>query len=132
MNRIAKALTGYGRNEASVRHISEIFNIINELTGRKGVIPVDRVISEGTVVGMANHTALISRDGNIHSISDSASPIKDRNGNLAGIVMTFRDVTESRMRERITLTRFSVTSLLSSESSIDSAAEKLLRLPVTG
>ncbi|MBX8632319.1 MAG: PAS domain S-box protein [Thermoplasmata archaeon YP2-bin.285] len=132
MNRVAEALTGYGGKEASGRHISEIFSIINELTGLKGSIPVERVISEGTVVGMANHTALISRDGRIHSISDSAAPIRDRNGHLAGIVMVFRDVTESRMREKITLTRFSVTSLLSAESSMDSAGGKLLRIACDG
>ena len=61
--------------------------------------PVTRVLREGAVVGLANHTLLIARDGTERPIDDSAAPIRDRSGNIAGVVMVFHDVTERRRAE---------------------------------
>jgi PAS domain S-box-containing protein len=99
LNPVAEQLTGWTSAEAQGRRLNEIFNIINENT-RQGVEhPVDRVLREGRVVGLANHTALISRHGTITAIEDSAAPIRDAHGRLAGAVMVFHDVTERRQTE---------------------------------
>ena len=96
MNPIAEALTGWSKTEASDRPMEEVFRIVNEHTRQPVEHPVARVIREGVIVGLANHTVLIARDGTETPIEDSAAPIKDEQGQVAGVVMVFRDVTEER------------------------------------
>ena len=96
MNAVAEDLTGYEQVEAYGRHVQEVFNIINEYTRKAVENPIKRVLAEGKIVGLANHTALIARDGTERSIADSAAPIKDAAGNTLGAVLVFRDVTEER------------------------------------
>lgn len=95
LNPIAEALTGWSDAEARGRGVVEVFNIVNALTGQPAEIPVGRVLETGLVVGLANHTMLISRDGRRYHIADSAAPIRDHAGKLLGVVMVFRDISES-------------------------------------
>ncbi|MCX7797098.1 MAG: PAS domain S-box protein [Melioribacter sp.] len=96
MNPVAERLTGWKEKEAKGRQLEEIFNIINEETRNKVENPVRRVLREGVVVGLANHTILISRDGREIPIADSGAPILDENKNIIGVVLVFRDQTEER------------------------------------
>ena len=82
------------------RSLVEIFNIINEVTRIKCDNPVEKVLQTGKVVGLANHTALISKDGTERSIADSGAPIKDKSGKIIGVILVFRDVTDERTIEK--------------------------------
>lgn len=99
INQIAQELTGYIHNEAHGRKIEEVFNIVSEETGLPADIPINRVLSERVVVGLANHTALISKDGTIYSIADSAAPIKNNSGEIIGVILVFHDITERKRAE---------------------------------
>jgi PAS domain S-box-containing protein len=96
------ALQLLGRNKASVigRPLAECFSIVNETTRRAVVNPVERVIREGKVVGLANHTVLLRADGTETPIDDSAAPIHDRDGRLMGVVLVFRDISERQRNHR--------------------------------
>ncbi len=100
MNPIAEQLTGWTFQEASQRHIGEIFRIENADTGAPAEIPVDKVIEQGIVVGLANHTVLVSRDEARYHIADSAAPIRDNEGKLIGVVLVFQDVSEEYQLRR--------------------------------
>lgn len=93
MNPTAEHLTGWSRDEAVGRQLSEIFFIINSRTRELAASPVQRVLKEGVMVGLTNHTALIARDGTEYQIADSAAPIRDKTGQLHGVVLVFRDVS---------------------------------------
>jgi PAS domain S-box-containing protein len=99
INRVAERLTGWAEQEAIGRPIAEVFNIVNEKTRAPVDNPVARVLRDGVIVGLANHTALIARDGNERPIADSGAPILDENGNPQGAVLVFRDVTAEREAE---------------------------------
>jgi PAS domain S-box-containing protein len=100
LNASAEALTGWGRTEALGRPIQEVFTIFNEETGAPVEAPIARVLREGHVVGLANHTVLRRRDGTEITIDDSGAPIRDAAGNLLGAVLVFRDVTPLRRLQR--------------------------------
>ncbi len=93
MNEVACRLTGWSEHEAKGKNIDEVFVILNELTREPLEVPVKKVIKYGRVVGLANHTLLISRNGKEIPIKDSAAPIKDDEGNILGIVMVFSDIS---------------------------------------
>jgi PAS domain S-box-containing protein len=95
-NRAAEQLTGWQAAEAIGRPIGEVFNIINEQTRAPAVIPVAEVLQTGKIVGLANHTVLIARNGHEVAIADSCAPIHGPRGNPLGAVLVFRDVTEDR------------------------------------
>jgi PAS domain S-box-containing protein len=99
MNPIAQHLTGWKLSDASKRNCKEVFRIVNEDTRRTVENPVTRVLAEGTVVGLANHTLLISADGTERPIDDSGAPIRSRDGRMVGVVLVFRDVTDRRRAE---------------------------------
>ena len=102
LNKVAENLTGWKSKEAQGKDSSEIFNIINEKTGQKCVSPVQRVLDLGRIVGLANHTALIAKDGTIKSIADSGAPIRDAQSKVVGVVLVFRDVShEQKMEEEL-------------------------------
>jgi PAS domain S-box-containing protein len=99
MNPIAESLTGWQEFEAHHKPLHEVFHIINESTRRKVENPVERVIRDGRVVGLANHTVLISRNGEERPIADSAAPIRDAENSIFGVVLVFRDQTTERKRQ---------------------------------
>ncbi len=99
LNRVAEDLTGWSQAEASGRPVGEVFRIVDEKSGVPAEDPVRKVLDLGTVVGLANHTALITRDGRQVSIADSAAPIRGRGGAILGVVLVFRDVTLDRRAE---------------------------------
>ncbi len=102
LNSVAERLVGWRADEAARRNLEEIFHIINEVTRQPVENPALRALREGTVVGLANHTVLISKDGTERPIDDSAAPIRDASGNVVGAVLVFRDVTQQRRAEALT------------------------------
>ncbi|RIK98796.1 MAG: hypothetical protein DCC71_20770 [Proteobacteria bacterium] len=100
MNRRAEALTGWTREDARERPVHEVFRIVNEQTREAIEDPIARVRREGRVVGLANHTILLRRDGGETPIDDSGAPIWSEDHHIAGAVLVFRDVTERREKER--------------------------------
>jgi len=94
LNPVAEELTQWSEQHAMGKPLEEVFVIENALTGEKVENPVAKVISSGFVVGLANHTRLIGRQGKEFQISDSASPIRNENDQIVGVVLIFRNVTE--------------------------------------
>lgn len=94
INPIAEGLMGCKLEEVQQRNLTEVFNIVNRDTRKPVENPVTRVMLEGNIVGLANHTVLISRDGKEIPINDSAAPIKDDHGNILGVILVFSDITE--------------------------------------
>ncbi|NMB66430.1 MAG: PAS domain S-box protein, partial [Spirochaetes bacterium] len=94
INETAQQLTGYSQVEATGKHLSEIFTIVHELSAKPLENPVDKVLSTGHVYELSNHTVLVAKDGTRRVIADSAAPIKDKAGNIVGVVLVFRDMTE--------------------------------------
>jgi PAS domain S-box-containing protein len=101
LNPVAEALTGWSNREAAGRRLDEVFRIVNEETRQTVENPVTRALREGVVVGLANHTVLLARDGGERAIDDSAAPIVDEQGAVVGVVLVFRDVTERRRAEEV-------------------------------
>src|SRR5207302_4160277 len=121
MNPVAERLTGYTLREAQGLPLSNSFKIINESTRQAVELPVNRVLQEGVVVGLANDTVLISKDGAERPILDSAAPIRKASGELIGVVLVCRDVTQHRAAE---LTARRLAAIV--ESSTDAIVSKNL------
>ena len=100
MNPVAESLLGWKQQEVSGKKLTAIFNIINRETRQPAENPVYKVLREGFTVGLTNHTVLIARDGTEVPIDDSAAPIKDDQGNIIGVILVFRDITEREQAER--------------------------------
>ena len=100
INPVAEETMGWKLEEVKGKKLTEVFNIINMFTRKPTENPVSRVLADGCIVGLANHTLLISRDGKEIPIDDSAAPIKDDKGNVLGVVLVFRDVTERMESEK--------------------------------
>ena len=96
INPVAEALTGWATAEAHGRSLAEVFPILNETTRASVESPVDKVLREGTVVGLANHTVLVHRSGLERMIDDSAAPIRGADGALDGVVLVFRDASSEK------------------------------------
>jgi len=101
-NPVALALLGRPEAEVTRRHLDEVFRIVNEFTRSTVESPVRKVLREGAIVGLANHTLLIAGDGREIPIDDSAAPIRDAGGSIRGTVLVFRDVTARRRAEETT------------------------------
>ncbi|MEG4348344.1 diguanylate cyclase [Microcoleus sp. LAD1_D3] len=95
-NPIAEQLTGWKAHEAKGLPLSTVFEIVNEVTRQPLENPMDKALLEKRIVGLANHTTLIARDGIEYAIENSAAPIRDYQGQIIGAVIVFHDVTESR------------------------------------
>ncbi len=100
LNPVGEKLTGWREAEALGRTFDEVLVLVNEETRKPVPNPVERVLREGVVVGLANHTLLIARDGREVPINDHAALVRDEAGQLLGAVMVFRDITERRQIER--------------------------------
>jgi PAS domain S-box-containing protein len=100
MNAVAERLTGWRDGEARGQNLDEVFCILSEQTRQVAESPVAKVLREGKVVGLANHTVLRSKEGRESPIDDSAAPILDEGGRLFGVVLVFRDVTDEK-REQV-------------------------------
>ena len=124
MNAVAQALTGWTEADATGKRLEEVFVIVNEETRLPAENPVGRALRENTIVGLANHTVLISKDGRELPVDDSAAPIRTADGRVTGVVLVFRDVTERRRveRERTALVEAERVARLEAE-----AAEQRLR-----
>lgn len=99
INKISEKLTGWSQSEAFGKPLAEVFHIINEKTRVRCENPVDKVLETGEIVDLANHTALIAKDGTERAIADSGAPIRDKDGNIFGVVLVFRDITEKQKME---------------------------------
>jgi PAS domain S-box-containing protein len=97
LNPVAESLTGWTHADALGKPLELVFKIVNESTGEPAESPAARVLREGIVVGLANHTQLIRPDGSRSAIDDSAAPIRDEQGRVAGCVLIFRDAEAQRL-----------------------------------
>ncbi|NOZ60933.1 MAG: PAS domain S-box protein [Calditrichaeota bacterium] len=100
MNKEAEKLIGWTESDALGHHLSAVFKIINEDSRRDIGSPVERVLREGVVVGLANHTLLIAKDGSEIPIADSGAPVRDGAGNITGVVLVFRDQSRERQAQK--------------------------------
>ena len=96
MNPVAESLTGWSKQEATGQPLETVFQIRNEQTRHEVESPVTRVLKNGHIVGLANHTLLIARDGKEFPIADSGAPIRNDAGEIVGVVLVFRDRTQER------------------------------------
>ncbi|WP_349670973.1 PAS domain S-box protein [Lacrimispora sp.] len=102
LNQAAEEITGWNSKDACSKFFMDIFDLRNETTGKIVPNPISAVLETGMIVGLANHTVLLNKSGDLIPIADSAAPIRDENGHVYGVVMVFRDVSqEKRQQERI-------------------------------
>ncbi|MHB1418415.1 MAG: HD domain-containing phosphohydrolase [Bacillota bacterium] len=99
INQVAQEFTGWEHEDVIGKHIAEVFNIVDENTRNSCENPIEKVLESRLVVGLSNHAVLIARDGTERGISDNAAPIRDNEGNIIGVVLVFRDVTNERVAE---------------------------------
>jgi PAS domain S-box-containing protein len=99
INPVAQTLVGWGEAEAKGRSLTEVFQIVDEQTRQAYENLVARVLREGAIAGLTNHTVLVAKDGRETPIDNSAAPIKDEQGKLIGVVLIFRDITERKRAE---------------------------------
>lgn len=100
LNPVAQELTGWTQDAAGGVSLEEVFRIVNEESRATVENPAIRALREGLIVGLANHTLLIARDGAERPIDDSAAPIRNSRGETSGAVLVFRDITERRAAEQ--------------------------------
>ena len=128
LNKVAESLTGWTHEDALGQPLDTVFHIVNEATRRPVENPAMKALRQGIVVGLANHTLLVRKDGSECPIDDSAAPIRDDRGHVSGCVLIFRDVTAQRLAEREKSNQLLTARLLASivESSNDPIIGKSL------
>lgn len=100
LNRVAESMTGWTNAEAQGQPLEGVCHIVNEITRQVVESPVTKALREGVIIGLANHTVLIAKDGFECAIDDSAAPIRCKDGKIVGCVLVFRDVTQERRADR--------------------------------
>ena len=104
MNPVAERLTGISNEDAAGQTIKSVFPIINATTNEEIENPIEKVMQNGEIVHLSNHTTLVSKNGVQYQIADSAAPIKNEHGKILGMVLVFNDVTEQyKLREEAKL-----------------------------
>lgn len=128
INNVGESLTGWSLEDALDQSLDRVFPIVNEVTRQPVENPAMRALREGVVVGLANHTVLIRKDGSECPIDDSAAPIRNEQGHVSGCVLIFRDVTAQRLVELEKANQLHTARLLASivESSNDAIIGKSL------
>ncbi len=102
INKVAEKLTGWPQDQAVGRMLGEVFNIVNSRTRRPCENPVDQILASNRIITLAKHTVLIARDGRERNIADSGAPIRDQKSRVVGVVLVFRDITDTlRMEEEL-------------------------------
>ena len=99
LNGEAERLTGWSSQEASGQSLPAVFRIVNANTRQPVENPVEKVLRLGTIVGLANHTILLGKDGRETAIDDSGAPIRQSDGAVQGVVLVFRDCTEQKQSQ---------------------------------
>jgi PAS domain S-box-containing protein len=130
MNPIAEGLTGWTLADALGKPMQEVFRIVHEGSREEAESPVDRVLRDGVLVGLANHTLLLARDGREVSIDDSAAPIRADGEEIGGVVLVFREVTERRRLEAAGRVRAAVGALLGSQLDREGLLTAMAAAPV--
>ena len=100
MNPMAEKLTGWQEASAIGQQLAAVFRIVNAHTRQTVTNPVKKVLAEGKIVGLANHTILIAKNGHEYQIADSGAPIRHTDGRIVGVVLVFRDVTEAYKQDQ--------------------------------
>jgi PAS domain S-box-containing protein len=127
LNSVAQKLTGWAADEAQGEQLQSVFRIVDEQSRQPVANPVDKVMRDGVVVGLANHTVLISKNGTECAIDDSAAPIRNSAGDTIGVVLVFRGVTEERRAEQLRNARLAVTRVLNEATNVQDAVNGVLR-----
>jgi PAS domain S-box-containing protein len=127
LNPVAEALTGWTSAEAAGQSIQTVFPIVNEFTREELENPVARVLREGRVVGLANHTIPIASSGVERPLDDSAAPIRDDQGRVLGVVLVFRDATEQRASERRRAAQVVISPILTEAGKIRERAPRIVK-----
>ena len=131
LNPVAEALTGWKLADAAGQPVEKVFKIIDEDTRQPVPNPLDKVLRDGVIVGLANHTTLIAKDGHETAVEDSAAPIRDGEGRIIGAVMVFHDVTAGRRasnalaeRARLAVLRAEISTALVSGDDLSAVLQK--------
>ena len=127
INAVAESLTGWTQEEAARQPVESVVHIVHELTRQRADNPAMRALREGAVVQLSSPSILIAKDGGERPISDRATPIRDARGRLAGCVLVFRDMTESKRAEGRRAARLAVTQVLAESATVAEAALRLLQ-----
>ncbi|MGD9331402.1 MAG: PAS domain S-box protein, partial [Desulfobacterales bacterium] len=111
MNPIAERLTGWPEADALGRPLMEVFKIVNEQTREPCANPVEKVLATAQVIGLANQTLLVAKNGQEFIIADSGAPILNSQGEITGVVLVFRDITDQQRTEKELLKMEKLSSL---------------------
>ncbi|MBV9876959.1 MAG: CHASE3 domain-containing protein [Verrucomicrobia bacterium] len=132
LNEVAQQLSGWSQQDAKGRPCAEIFHIVNETTRTIQENPVDKVLMTGRIVGLANHTVLIRRDGSEIPIDDSGAPIRNKDGTIAGVVLVFRDFSDQKKSaEAMTAVKNELEKANQAKDEFLAALSHELRAPLT-
>jgi PAS domain S-box-containing protein len=132
MNPVAEEITGWKLPEVIGRPTSEVFRILNEHTREPVESPVDKVLREGVIVGLANHTLLVRKDGSEVPIDDSGAPIRDGRGGIRGVVLVFRDFTQHKQaRQQLLAARDAAETANKAKDQFLAMLSHELRTPLT-
>jgi PAS domain S-box-containing protein len=130
MNAVAESLTGWSEQDARGRPLPDVFHIVNEHTRAVVQSPVEKVLETGGIVGLANHTVLVARDGREFPIDDSGAPIRGENGKMEGVVLVFRDVTARKVLEAQSTYLADATAALAESLDYETTVARVARLAV--